>query len=114
MYSLNYKVTTSACDSEGRLKLYSAAPFVEEHHEIHRHISNLTFLIYFTLVRNDSRNKYIVLRNLKEVIESTMHRIILTRLNLYRMSTHRLVVVNQIIYLTLLAVVVSNSLRCMI
>ena len=24
MYSLNYKVTTSACDSEGRLKLYSA------------------------------------------------------------------------------------------
>ena len=24
MYSLNYKVTTSTCDSEGRLKLYSA------------------------------------------------------------------------------------------
>ena len=24
MYSLNYKVTTSTCDSEGKLKLFSA------------------------------------------------------------------------------------------
>ena len=44
-----------------------------EHHEIYRHISNLTVLIYFTLIRNDSRSKHIVLRNLKEVIESFLY-----------------------------------------
>ena len=30
MYSLNYKVTTSACDSEGRLKLYSALQMMQD------------------------------------------------------------------------------------
>ena len=30
MYSLKYKVTTSACDSEGRLKLYSALQMMQE------------------------------------------------------------------------------------
>lgn len=30
MYSLNYKVTTSACDSEGRLKLYSALQMLQD------------------------------------------------------------------------------------
>lgn len=30
MYSLNYKVTTSTCDSEGRLKLYSALQMMQD------------------------------------------------------------------------------------
>jgi len=30
MYSLNYKVTTSSCDSEGRLKLYSALQMMQD------------------------------------------------------------------------------------
>ncbi len=30
MYSLNYKVTTSTCDSEGRLKLYSALQVMQD------------------------------------------------------------------------------------
>ena len=30
MYSLKYKVTTSACDSEGRLKLYSALQMMQD------------------------------------------------------------------------------------
>ena len=30
MYSLNYKVTTSTCDSEGRLKLYSAFQMMQD------------------------------------------------------------------------------------
>ena len=34
MYSLNYKVTTSACDSEGRLKLYSALQMMQDCSEI--------------------------------------------------------------------------------
>ncbi len=34
MYSLNYKVTTSTCDSEGRLKLYSALQMMQDCSEI--------------------------------------------------------------------------------
>ena len=30
MYSLKYKVTTSTCDSEGRLKLYSALQMMQD------------------------------------------------------------------------------------
>ena len=30
MYGLKYKVTTSACDSEGRLKLYSALQMMQD------------------------------------------------------------------------------------
>jgi len=30
MYSLNYKVTTSTCDSEGKLKLYSALQMMQD------------------------------------------------------------------------------------
>lgn len=30
MYSLNYQVTTSTCDSEGRLKLYSALQMMQD------------------------------------------------------------------------------------
>ena len=30
MYSINYKVTTSTCDSEGRLKLYSALQMMQD------------------------------------------------------------------------------------
>ena len=30
MYSLEYKVTTSTCDSEGRLKLYSALQMMQD------------------------------------------------------------------------------------
>ena len=30
MYSLNYKVTTSTCDGEGRLKLYSALQMMQD------------------------------------------------------------------------------------
>ena len=30
MYTLNYKVTTSCCDSEGRLKLYSALQMMQD------------------------------------------------------------------------------------
>ena len=30
MYTLNYKVTTSTCDSEGRLKLYSALQMMQD------------------------------------------------------------------------------------
>jgi hypothetical protein len=30
MYSLNYKVTTSTCDSEGGLKLYSALQMMQD------------------------------------------------------------------------------------
>ena len=30
MYSLNYKVTTSTCDGEGRLKLYSALQVMQD------------------------------------------------------------------------------------
>lgn len=30
MYSLNYKVTTSTCNSEGRLKLYSALQMMQD------------------------------------------------------------------------------------
>ena len=30
MYSLNYKVTTSTCDSQGRLKLYSALQMMQD------------------------------------------------------------------------------------
>ena len=30
MYSLNYKVTTSTCDSKGRLKLYSALQMMQD------------------------------------------------------------------------------------
>ncbi|MBQ5670730.1 MAG: hypothetical protein IIV43_00045, partial [Oscillospiraceae bacterium] len=30
MYSLKYKVTTSTCDSEGRLKLYSAFQMMQD------------------------------------------------------------------------------------
>ena len=30
MYSLNYKVTTSTCDSNGRLKLYSALQMMQD------------------------------------------------------------------------------------
>ena len=30
MYSLNYKVTTSTCDGEGRLKLYSALQMIQD------------------------------------------------------------------------------------
>ena len=30
MYSLNYKVTTSTCDSEGRLKLFSALQMMQD------------------------------------------------------------------------------------
>ena len=34
MYSLNYKVTTSTCDSEGRLKLYSALQMMQDSSEM--------------------------------------------------------------------------------
>ncbi len=34
MYSLNYRVTTSTCDSEGRLKLYSALQMMQDCSEI--------------------------------------------------------------------------------
>ena len=30
MYSLNYKVTTSTCDSEGKLKLFSALQMMQD------------------------------------------------------------------------------------
>ena len=30
MYSLKYKVTTSTCDSEGKLKLYSALQMMQD------------------------------------------------------------------------------------
>jgi len=30
MFSLKYKVTTSACDDEGRLKLYSALQMMQD------------------------------------------------------------------------------------
>jgi len=30
MYTLNYKVTTSCCDSEGKLKLYSALQMMQD------------------------------------------------------------------------------------
>ena len=30
MYSLNYRVTTSTCDSEGKLKLYSALQMMQD------------------------------------------------------------------------------------
>ena len=30
MYSLTYKVTTSTCDSEGKLKLYSALQMMQD------------------------------------------------------------------------------------
>lgn len=30
MYTLNYKVTTSTCDGEGRLKLYSALQMMQD------------------------------------------------------------------------------------
>ena len=30
MYSLKYKVTTSTCDSEGRMKLYSALQMMQD------------------------------------------------------------------------------------
>ena len=30
MYNLEYKVTTSTCDSEGRLKLYSALQMMQD------------------------------------------------------------------------------------
>ena len=30
MYSLNYQVTTSTCDSEGKLKLYSALQMMQD------------------------------------------------------------------------------------
>ena len=34
MYSLKYKVTTSTCDSEGRLKLYSALQMMQDCSEV--------------------------------------------------------------------------------
>ena len=34
MYSLTYKVTTSTCDSEGKLKLYSALQMVQDYSEM--------------------------------------------------------------------------------
>ena len=34
MYSLNYKVTTSTCDSEGKLKLFSALQMMQDCSEI--------------------------------------------------------------------------------
>ena len=34
MYSLNYKVTTSTCDSEGKLKLVSALQMMQDCSEI--------------------------------------------------------------------------------
>ncbi len=71
-----------------------------KHHEIDRHICNLIFLIELSFIGNNSSSKDIVLWNLQEIIESTMLRVVLARLDLYRMSTHRCVIVNQIVNLT--------------
>ena len=92
-----------------------------KHHEIDRHISDLVFLIELSFVGNDSGRKNIILWCLQKIIEGTVHRIVLTRFDLNRMDTHCCVVVNQIVNLTLFAVVVikefvtqnSGSPRCM-
>ena len=63
-------------------------------------------MIDLALVGNDSGSKDIVLRILQEIVEGTMCRVVFARLDLYWVGTHRGVVVNQIVHLTLLAIVI--------
>ena len=63
-------------------------------------------MIDFALVGNDSGRKDIVLRNFQKIVERTMLRVVLARLDFNRVGTHRGMVVNQIVHLALLAVVV--------
>ena len=82
---------------------------LHKHHEIDWHICNLTFLIDLSFIGNDCSCMDIVLRILQKIVERTMLRVILTRFALYRMGTHRSVVINQIVNLALLAVVVIEE-----
>lgn len=83
---------------------------LHEHHEIDRHISNLSILIDLALIGNDSCRKDVVIGILQEIVECAVHRVVLTRLDFNRIGTHGSMVIYQVVHLSLLAVVVVEEL----
>ena len=67
----------------------------------------------FSLIRYNSTCKDMIIRVLQEIVKCTMHSIVLTRLDFYRMDTHGSMIVNQKIHLTLLTIVVVKKLMSM-
>jgi len=92
-----------------RLVLHGCV-FFHEHHEIDGHISNLALLIDRTFVGNDGTRKNMVIGVLQQVVEGAVYAVVLARRDLYRMSTHGLVVVDEKVYLALLAVIIIEKL----
>lgn len=80
-----------------------------EHHKIDGHVGYLAVLANLTFVGDDSGCLNVVIGILQKVIEGAVYGIVLARLDFYRMGTHGRVVVNQIVYLALLAVVVVKE-----
>ena len=80
-----------------------------EHHKIDGHVGYLAVLANFAFVGDDSGCLDVVIGILQKVIEGTVYGIVLARLDFYRMGSHGRVVVDQIVYLALLAVVVVKE-----
>ena len=81
MYSLTYKVTTSTCDSEGKLKLYSALQMMQDCSEMwidsEPEVKNVRMameLLPENFVVNGLRVEYRVAAKLGEMLVPTIYR----------------------------------------
>ena len=96
-------------EDECRIVLFGCIS-LHEHHEIDRHIYNLSILIYLAFIRNDSCRRDVVIAILQEIVECAVHRVVLARLDFNRIGTHGSMIIYQIVNLSLLAVVVVEKL----